>query len=275
MEASKYSFIGTTDESGWVWLIPLHNGTTSVGVVMNQDTATAKKRAAGQSKTPEELYSSSIQLAPSIHKLLDEATLLSEIKHASDYSYSASCYSSPYLRIVGDAGCFIDPYFSSGVHLALTSGLSAATTIVASIRGHDEAAAAQWHSTKFGDAYTRFLLIVLSAYKQIRRQEDPILSDFDEDNFDRAFGVFRAGMCSQLLPLADYEYHGILNLIHDISSNPRVIGHELKALPNGAFQHRRFLFERIRADAARGTISCDEEGERKLDGRSHPPKEWQ
>ncbi len=34
---------------------------------------------------------------------------------------------------------------------------------------------------------------MLSAYKQIRNQEEPVLSDFDEDNFDRAFSLFRPG----------------------------------------------------------------------------------
>lgn len=38
-----------------------------------------------------------------------------------------------------------------------------------------------------------FLLVVLSAYKQIRSQEESVLSDFDEDNFDRAFALFRPG----------------------------------------------------------------------------------
>ena len=36
-----------------------------------------------------------------------------------------------------------------------------------------------------------FLLVVLSAYKQIRAQNAPVLSDVDEDNFDRAFAFFR------------------------------------------------------------------------------------
>lgn len=112
----------------------------------------------------------------------------------------------PYARIVGDAGCFIDPYFSSGVHLALTGALSATATICASLRSNEsasggnqeeskitEATAASWHSAKIGTAYTRFLLVVLSAYRQIRRQEQPVLADFDEDNFDRAFAFFRPG----------------------------------------------------------------------------------
>ncbi|KAI4259133.1 MAG: hypothetical protein L6R42_004743 [Xanthoria sp. 1 TBL-2021] len=180
------------DGSGWTWFIPLHNGTTSVGVVMNQDFATSKKK---QSSSTTDFYISSLHLAPNLYKLVasgDGGELVSEIKSASDYSYSASSYASPYVRIVGDAGCFIDPFFSSGVHLALVGALSAATTICAAIRNDcQEPVAAKWHSTKVADSYTRFLLVVLSAYKQIRSQNEPILSDLGENNLDHAFARFR------------------------------------------------------------------------------------
>ena len=69
------------------------------------------------------------------------------IHTGADFSYNAKAYAIPYARIVGDAGCFIDPFFSSGVHLAVTSALSAGTTIAASIRGDcNETSAAQWVS---------------------------------------------------------------------------------------------------------------------------------
>ena len=125
-------------------------------------------------------------------EILGQGELVTDIKQASDWSYSASAYSSPYVRIAGDAGCFIDPYFSSGVHLAYASGLSAAMTICAARNGDcDELTAAKWHSTKVAEGYTRFLLVVMSAMKQIRSGEEPVLSDWDEDGFDAAFDAFR------------------------------------------------------------------------------------
>ncbi len=184
------------DASGWCWLIPLHNGTTSVGIVQNQGLATEKKRALGSPST-QEFYKESLKLAPRISELLTNGELATEIKAASDWSYSASCYAIPNVRIAGDAGCFIDPYFSSGVHLALSSALSAATTIRAAMRGDcDERTAMKWHSSKVSEGYTRFLLVVLSALKQIRKQEEPILSDWDEEGFERAFAFFRPSKAS-------------------------------------------------------------------------------
>lgn len=108
---------------------------------------------------------------------------------------------------------FIDPFFSSGVHLAMTGGLSAACTIAASRNGKcEEASASKFHSLKVGAAYTRsvrllcgsrdritlmlkrvcsFLIVVLGIYKQITAQREPVLQDVDEGNFDRAFVLFR------------------------------------------------------------------------------------
>lgn len=184
-------FEALSDASGWCWYIPLHNGTTSVGVVQNQELAMNKKKAM-ESPSTQGFYEESVKLAPGVSELLAKAELVSDVKAASDWSYNASCYATPNLRIVGDAGCFIDPYFSSGVHLALTGALSAATTIRAAMRGDcDEKTAVKWHSSKVSEGYTRFLLVVLSALKQIRQQDKPILSDWDEEGFETAFAHFR------------------------------------------------------------------------------------
>ncbi|KAI0842124.1 hypothetical protein F5Y06DRAFT_306973 [Hypoxylon sp. FL0890] len=189
-EGSPY-FEALKDASGWVWFIPLHNGTHSVGIVQNQEMATKKKREMN-SPSSKEFYMQSLELVPGIKELLSNAELVSDIKSASDWSYYASSYAFPGVRIAGDAGSFIDPFFSSGVHLALSGGLSAATTISASIRGDcDEATAASWHNKKTAESYTRFLLVVSSALKQIRSQDEPVINDFDEESFERAFDLFR------------------------------------------------------------------------------------
>jgi hypothetical protein len=178
---------------------------------MNQDKTTMKKRENGL--TTRDFYLNVVQHTPGIQQLLNDAELVSDVKSASDWSYSASSYASPYLRIAGDAGCFIDPFFSSGVHLALASGLSAALTIRAAQRGEcAEPVAAEWHSKKVAEGYTRFLLVVMSALKQISDQEKPVLTDWDEESFSRAFGLFRPSKWISLFRPYFYEpeYQGRL-----------------------------------------------------------------
>ncbi|KAG5637513.1 hypothetical protein H0H81_004264 [Sphagnurus paluster] len=192
------------DESGWAWFIPLHDGTASVGVVMNQkcyndikDSHPAPIRTYDSPvSTMTARYLSNLSLAPGVVKLITPGGKMVQgsVRSASDYSYSASSYAGNGYRIIGDAGAFIDPFFSSGIHLALTSALSAAATICASIFGDcSEADAANWHTRRVSTSYTRFQVVVLSAYKQIRAQNLDILSDIDEDNYDLIQGVSDMG----------------------------------------------------------------------------------
>ncbi|KAF9010477.1 FAD binding domain-containing protein, partial [Cyathus striatus] len=205
-------FEALIDESGWAWFIPLHNGTTSIGIVMNKKVYDEKVKGNPLPSAPSHFmasntsessmvahYLNNLSLAPGLLKLITEYGVMKEgsVKSASDFSYSALSYAGNRFRIIGDAGAFIDPFFSSGVHLAFTSALSAAATICASIRGHClEATAASWHTQRVATSYTRKVYIVafLSAYKQIRSQTDDILSDIDEDNYDRAFTFLRPGI---------------------------------------------------------------------------------
>lgn len=102
-----------TDESGWAWFIPLHNGTISVGVVLHQDIYSRKRkelRESGDDSSLEALYHSTLDnYAPDIKALLGEGELQESgdgatIKQASDFSYNAPRHAGPRYRVVGDAG---------------------------------------------------------------------------------------------------------------------------------------------------------------------------
>lgn len=62
------------------------------------------------------------------------------------------------IKVNSHFTAFIDPFFSSGVHLAFTGGLSAAVSIAASIRSHaSEEDAGKWHDAKYSTSYTRYV----------------------------------------------------------------------------------------------------------------------
>lgn len=99
------------DESGWAWYIPLHNGTVSVGVVMNQ-TLSNKKKAEGRVGRDDyslrQHYLDQLEFLPGVKNLLEFATLRDDgytpvVQSASDYSYSATNYAGNHYRLVGDA----------------------------------------------------------------------------------------------------------------------------------------------------------------------------
>ncbi len=55
-----------------------------------------------------------------------------------------------------------------------------------------------------------FLIVVLSTYKQMRNQNVAIMSDINEDNFDRAFDILRPGIyCTS--PKNDRPNHAFIS----------------------------------------------------------------
>ena len=153
--------------NGWLWAIPLHDGTMSVGVVMHKD-ALAAKRAEGL----EEIYSRAIDESPMVKKVVQHAALVSSISTETDYSYTAERFSGTGYFLVGDAACFLDPLLSSGVHLAFFSGMLAAASILSIQRGEvGEQEAASFFEKSYRQAYLRFL-VFLSAFYDINRGKE-------------------------------------------------------------------------------------------------------
>jgi flavin-dependent dehydrogenase len=110
-------------DHGWFWFIPLADGTTSVGAVVWPQYM--KTRA-----TPvREFFMETIALCPPLAARLADATLVSEVFATGNYSYSCDRSHGANYLLVGDAFAFVDPMFSSGVLLAMNSGMAAAETI--------------------------------------------------------------------------------------------------------------------------------------------------
>ncbi|KAJ6556165.1 FAD/NAD-P-binding domain-containing protein, partial [Mycena capillaripes] len=178
--------------------------TVSVDVVMKEEASRLKK----STLVGPDMWN--VHYLTHVLHLLGSAQLGSQVKSSGDYSSSASHYAGPSYRIAGDAGAniraYIDPFFPSGVHLSFTNGLSAASTIVASIRGHcTEAEAVRFHNEKTGTSYTRFLLVVLSVYCQLTVQAVAVLSNIDEDNFDCALDFLQPGSLVLIQGAADAD----------------------------------------------------------------------
>ena len=100
---------------GWTWAIPLPDDIMSVGVVA--DAAWAAERLTEQQAA----QFLEAQLAATTHtsRMLASAERLDEARIVRDWSYVSERLVGDGYILVGDAACFIDPLFSSGVHLAL------------------------------------------------------------------------------------------------------------------------------------------------------------
>ncbi|MGI4951396.1 MAG: tryptophan 7-halogenase [Janthinobacterium lividum] len=110
---------------GWFWMIPLPDGVMSVGFVGNP--AVFKGRAGSAAA----LLAERIALSPSVSARMRHAELASEVVATGNYSYASSTMGGDGYLMIGDAFAFLDPVFSSGVLLAMTSGEKGAAVAAA------------------------------------------------------------------------------------------------------------------------------------------------
>ena len=116
---------------GWFWMIPLPDARTSVGLVTDGTVV----KSSGLS--PEELLETSLDRCPAARERLRGATRASEVLAESDYSYACLELAGDGYLLVGDAAAFIDPVFSTGVWLGMSSAEVAADILVDALQRDD------------------------------------------------------------------------------------------------------------------------------------------
>jgi 1H-pyrrole-2-carbonyl-[peptidyl-carrier protein] chlorinase len=117
--------------NSWVWQIPITDNITSIGVV------TQKKNFAGSKKDRENFFWDAIASRPSVADALHRAQRLRNFKEEGDYSYAMTQLCGDRFVLVGDAGRFVDPIFSTGVSIALNSSRFAHRDILGALERND------------------------------------------------------------------------------------------------------------------------------------------
>jgi flavin-dependent dehydrogenase len=117
-------------EHGWFWMIPLKDGTMSVGAVCRP--AYLKRRTGG---IPEYLLQTIALGHPEMRHRMRNAELIdNEARATGNYSYQSTRMRGDRHIMVGDAYAFVDPVFSSGVLLGMNSGVLGAEALDAWLR---------------------------------------------------------------------------------------------------------------------------------------------
>lgn len=162
------SILTAAINDGWIWSIPLHDGSQSMGVVLHKDVF----QKLSKESTPDEIYMNCIQQSKIALDLINGVKSRSEIKVTSDYSYNAGSFSGPGYYLCGDAACFLDPVLSSGVHLAMYSGLMAASSIAATEKKQvKEKEAIQFYDSIYRRTFTRFAEFLSAFYAQNKSKD--------------------------------------------------------------------------------------------------------
>src|SRR5215831_5804655 len=119
-------------DKGWFWYIPQHNDMVSVGVV-----AEGKYLSRDGVKSPEAIFKREIDQNLWIKDHLACGHSTGQYYVTSEYTFHARYCGTDGLLLAGDAFCFLDPVFSSGLMLALKSGVLAADAVHEAILARD------------------------------------------------------------------------------------------------------------------------------------------
>lgn len=115
-------------QHGWFWMIPLRDGTMSVGAVCWPDYLKTRR------KSVEAFLWDTIALCPGVAHRMADARLVGAATATGNYSYRASRMCDEGYILLGDAYAFVDPVFSTGVHLAMSSAELGAKAVDACLR---------------------------------------------------------------------------------------------------------------------------------------------
>ena len=138
---------------GWLWKIPLAGGVSSVGAVVDRDYGAGEIRRLGLRR----FFTEQTASGKRTHDLLGGAALRQDPTAVRDWSYSAGSLAGDDFVLVGDAACFIDPLFSTGVHLAVTGAhLAAAYVATALSTPHLSATAGAAYERLYRNQYAHF-----------------------------------------------------------------------------------------------------------------------
>jgi flavin-dependent dehydrogenase len=134
----------TQGKKGWFWYIPLHDNITSVGVVASYDYLFLNR----PTKDHETIFFEEVERCPGLKPLLEGGKRVGPYRAAKEYSYRSRQAAGDGWVLVGDAFGFLDPLYSSGVLLALTSGAMAADAVSEGLAKNDtsEAQLRKWES---------------------------------------------------------------------------------------------------------------------------------
>ena len=119
-------------EKGWFWWIPLHDNRVSLGIV-----AEGKYLSRGGIRNPQEMLEREIDNNKWVKENLGPAKRISEFYITNEYTHHSRHCGTEGLVLIGDAFCFLDPVFSSGLMLALKSGVMAADAAEEAFQAND------------------------------------------------------------------------------------------------------------------------------------------
>lgn len=182
-------------EHGWYWLIPLKDGAMSVGAVCWPYYLKSRD------KPVDDFLWDTLRLNPQLAERMRNAKLMGPALATGNFSYQAEQMYGDGWLLIGDAYAFIDPVFSSGVFLGMSSAEFGAQVVDDMLRKGDVSVAANATALRHYEKTLRYGLKTFSWFiyrittpalrrmfmspRNLFRMEEGILSLLAADIFRR------------------------------------------------------------------------------------------
>ena len=146
----------------WAWCIPLKGGDVSVGVVFDERFVLWPAEGSLGQRLKEFLIRH-----PAAQEILREARWQEgDVHWRKQLPYWSTVHAGDGFVLVGDAGGFLDPFYSPGMDWLSFSVTCATELILAQQRGEPVAALVESYNVKFGRSYARwFEALYLNKYE--------------------------------------------------------------------------------------------------------------
>ena len=178
---------------GWFWTIPIDEQRTSVGLVIDKSASTAMRKLGVK---PGQELAWAISRTPCLAKRTANADFPKQTHAVSNFSYTCAPGAGDGYLMVGDAHAFLDPVFSSGLHLALASARDAAHAADRILNSHDAHDARQQFLSR-GTARRRFFFTYINLYYSHAFRE-MLLNGQGPLGVHRALVAVLSGRCEQI-----------------------------------------------------------------------------
>jgi len=160
----------------WYWLIPFSDGTASIGVVGEEHYF----QQGNDVELPlEDVLKNLLHEDANLSRLLAKAEMIAPVRTIGGYSADVTSLHGQNFALLGNAGEFLDPVFSSGVTIAMHSAMLAANVVDKQLAGQ----AVDWQedfTVPLSKGIETFKHFVMSWY-DTSLQEVIFFSDGDTD----------------------------------------------------------------------------------------------
>lgn len=221
----------------WVWVIPLGHGETSIGVVWDRRLVRLH-----ESRDREAAFRAFLDDIPALAELLKGATLRREdLRYYAHLPYVTRQYMGPGWALLGDAGAFLDPYYSPGLDHAAFTAEATAAIVRADAAGEDVRPRIAEHNATFVRSYHRFFRAVYRDKYFYMGEHDLLSAAFLLDTVQYYLFV--------VIPA--YRRIGRFTGMPVLGARPAGIGYRLMAAYNRRFKALALLRRRCGEDGRR------------------------